>query len=599
MGVQDMRRPLFRGFSFRNKLIVSFLLVSLLPVLMVQMISYYVSAGAMEKKIDDLVRVSLLQTSKNLDTSLNAYADILFQIFTDDDVMELTKQINNPNTEIPELSRRKLINILSSYSYAKEGIRSVAIFTSNGTLICYDQQTGTPYENLWSSVQDLTSLPVYEEAMAHKSGIIITPPVKIDSIYNKEQYGFHIARKLSDLNGASLEGIGVAVITVYESVLAHAINLTDSDSAVTGHLDNRNFLIDSSRRIVSSPDKREIGLNISGIMGKSTISNTFYNDRSGLTINNLIDKNELFKEMYTMQRLSLYAGIAALFVSGILIYYFSGSLTRSIRMVVRAMKVAQQGTLNVQVDSEKRDEISAIAFGFNKMMITVNELMSETKLAVEKQKEAEIRALEAQLNPHFLYNTLDSINWLAIEKDEHQISQMLKGLAQILRYSVKDSNKWVTLKEELEWMNSYIYLQQHRFRSSFHCLVEHDERTLGFRVHKLLFQPFIENSIIHGFAGRKHGGLLRIGVDVLDERFFEVRIEDNGTGMTEDKLSEILSEQRHENSGVGSGLGIRNVLERVRMYYGSQAYWEMGSKLGEGTSIRIVLPIISEGENVS
>ncbi|RED64817.1 cache domain-containing sensor histidine kinase [Cohnella lupini] len=595
-----MGRPILKGFSFRNKLIVSFLLVSLLPVLMVQMISYYVSAGAMEKKIDNLVQANLLQTSKNLDTSLNAYADILFQIFTDDDVMELTKEINNPRTESPELSRRKLINILSSYSYAKEGIRSVAIFTSNGTLICYDQQTGTPYENLWSGVSDLTSLSVYQEAMAHKSGDLITPPAQIDSIYSKGQYGFHIARKLSDLNGASLEGIGVAVITVYESVLADAINLAASDPAGTDRLDNRNFLTDNEDRIVSSPDNGQMGMNISDVTGKSTISNTFYNERSGLTINNLIDQNELFKEMYSMQRLSLYAGIAALVLSGILIYYFSGSLTRSIRTVVRAMKVAQQGILNVKVDSETRDEISAIAFSFNKMMNTVNELMNETKMAVEKRKEAEIRALEAQINPHFLYNTLDSINWLAIEKDEHQISQMLKGLAQILRYSVKDSNKWVALQEELEWMNSYIYLQQHRFRSSFRFEVELDERALGYRVHKLLFQPFIENSIIHGFAGRKQGGILRISVIVLDERFFEVRIEDNGTGMTEEKLAEILSErQKHENSLTGGGLGIRNVFDRVHMYYGPKANWELESILGEGTSIRIVLPIQGEGEVAS
>ena len=449
--------------------------------------------------------------------------------------MELVKEINDPSTKSPELSRRQLINILSRYSYAKEGIRSVAIFTANGTLIAYDQQTGTPYENLWSGVRDVTALPIYRQAMARKTELI-TPPMKIDTINYKEQYGFHLARKLSDLNAASLEGIGVAVITVYESVLAQAVNLEESNTPPDSlRQDNRNFLTDSNNIIVSSPDKRQIGMNVKEVLGRSTILNTYFNETSNLRINNLIDQNQLFREMYTMQRLSLYAGICALILSCLLIYYFSGTLTRSIRRIVRAMRTAQLGSLNVQVQGEPHDELSAIAFSFNKMMLKVNELMNETKWAGEKQKEAEVRALEAQINPHFLYNTLDSINWMAIEKEEYQISQMLKELAQILRYSVKDSNKWVSLREELKWMNSYVFLQQHRFRSSFRCEVECDERALDFRVHKLLFQPFIENAIIHGFVGLKSGGLLRIVVEILDEQSFAIPIEDNGAGMLEDK----------------------------------------------------------------
>lgn len=592
-GITSLR---LRQFSFRNKMIVSFVLVSLLPVLIVQMISYYISTQAMENKIDDLVRVNLLQSSKNLDTSLRAYEDLLFQIFINDEVIELVKDINNPKSDL-ELSKSKLINLLSSYSYAKVGIRSVAIFTINGTLTCYDQQTGSPYENLWTGVSDLTRLPLYQEALEKRNGNVITPPTKIDTINNKEQYGFHLARKLSDLNGGSLQGIGVAVITVYESVLSQAINLSDKESPSPDPTDNRNFLTDQSDRIVSSPDKQAIGKYISDVRGSSTLSNVYLNGKSGLKIYNLIDRNELFREMHSMQRLSVFSGIAALLVSGILIYYLSGSLSRSIRKVVRAMKAAQQGKLNVQVVNENRDEISAIAFSFNKMMNTMSELMTETKLAVEKQKEAEIRALEAQINPHFLYNTLDSINWMAIEKEEHQISQMLKGLAQILRYSIKDSNKWVTVKEELEWMNHYVYLQQHRFRSSFRCVVEHDETALGFMIHKLLLQPFIENSIIHGFEGRKQGGLLSITVGILDERTFCIRIEDNGVGMENDKLKALMSGEAPVDRGRGSGLGIHNVLNRLQMYYGVLASCKMSSTIGQGTRVELMLPIRTEGEN--
>lgn len=589
-----------RSISFRNKLMISFLLVSLLPLLAVQMVSYYVSTEAMKTKINDLVRVNLLQTSKNLDTSLQAYRDLLFQIFTDDNVMELVKEINDPTTESPELSRRKLINILSRYSYAKEGIRSVAIFTSNNTLIAYDQQTGSPYDNLWSGEKNLIENPIYRQVMTKLGGELITPPMRIDTINNKEQYGFHFARKLSDLNAASLEAIGAVVITVYESVLSNAINLEESNIRSDGqHLDNQNFLTNSENMIVSSPDKLQIGLDLKDIMGKTTFQNTYFNKTSNLLINNIIDQHQMFREMYAMQRLSLYAGVSALILSCLLIIYFSGRLTSSIRRIVRAMRTAQLGSLDVQVKGESHDELSIIALSFNKMMNTVNELMNETKWAEKKQREAEIRALEAQINPHFLYNTLDSINWMAIEKGEHQISQMLKELAQILRYSVKDSNKRVSIREELRWMNSYIYLQRHRFRSSFTSQVECEERALGFQVHKLLFQPFIENAIIHGFKGLKSGGLLQISVKLIDDHYFEIQIADNGLGISDEQRLELLTDFSSESISAGNGLGIRNVIERIQSYYGGKGKLNIQSKLGVGTQVTIILPIEAEGVGMS
>ncbi|MFF2479592.1 histidine kinase [Paenibacillus sp. NPDC058071] len=531
-------------FSYRNKLIVSFMAVSLLPVIVVQLFSYYVSTDAMKRKTDVLVQANLIQTSKNLDTSLRAYEDILFQIITNDDVVGLLGEINQP-TENVELSKRKLINMLASYSYANDGIRSVAIFTKNGVQISYDRQTGSPYNNLWTNVPDVTRLPVYESAAANRTGSIMTVPEKMNSIRAEEQYGFHLARKLTDYNKLSLDSIGVAVITVYESVLAQAVNLEEPQSGGAGQasqIDNRNLLTDHDGIIISSADKSYIGKRVSDALSASTISNSYVNAESGWTIYNLIDENKLFSEMYGMQRLTLTVAIAAVLLSTLLIFYFSARLSASIRKIVKAMRSASLGSLTVHVEEQSKDEIAAIAFNFNKMMNTINELMNEVKETSEKRKEAEIRALEAQINPHFLYNSLDSINWLAIEKDEHQISQMLKGLAQILRYSIKDSNKLVTVKEELEWMDRYIYLQQYRFRSSFSCTLELDERTHNYLVPKLILQPFIENAIIHGFEGIKQGGELHIGVSIASEGSLIWTIRDNGVGMDIATLAAITDD---------------------------------------------------------
>lgn len=585
-----MRNWSFRGFSFRNKLIVSFVFVSLLPVLIVQMIYYYISSHAMETKINELVHYNLIQTSKSLDKMLAAYEDISFQIFTNDDVVQFIRNINN-GMDV-EFNKNKLVNILSSYSYAKEGIRSVAIFTKSGTLVCYDLQTGSPYQNLWSDAGDILQLPLYRQVMNQRQLTVMTLPTRIDSINNKEQYIFHIARKMNDFQ-YNTDGIGMVVISLYESVLSNAVNMSSDSPDVVKQIRSVNYLTDRDNKIVSSPDKSDIGHDIGNVNQKDTISNDYRDEKRGLHMINITNQNDLFREMYAMQHVSFITGLSALLISSVLIIYLSGNLTKSIKTILKAMKTAQQGTLTVQIEDETKDEMSLIAFSFNNMMNTINELLHESKQAALKQKESEIRALEAQINPHFLYNTLDSINWLAIEKEEHQISEMLKGLAQILRYSIKDSNKMVTIGEELEWMKQYVFLQQYRFNSSFECVVDYDASLLRYRMHKLLLQPFIENAIIHGFAGMTHGGILNLCVKLNEGHSLEFSIQDNGSGLDPDTLKSLTDFSYNTHSRAGTGLGIRNVMERMSMYYGSKGNIEMTSQVGKGTTVRLIVPVIT------
>ena len=127
------------------------------------------------------------------------------------------------------------------------------------------------------------------------------------------------------------------------------------------------------------------------------------------------------------------------------------------------------------------------------------------------RRDAEIRALEAQINPHFLYNTLDSINWMAIEREQYDISRMVRNLGVILRYSINKSNQMTSMEEVADWLEKYVSLQQMRFNQSFRFELNIEERAKKVMIHKLLLQPFVENSIIHGFKGMEKGGVLRVG----------------------------------------------------------------------------------------
>jgi two-component system sensor histidine kinase YesM len=255
------------------------------------------------------------------------------------------------------------------------------------------------------------------------------------------------------------------------------------------------------------------------------------------------------------------------------------------------MRSAQTG---VFVKAERlvgrNDEFSYLARGFNDMIEEIRALLVKLQqekdavyLATQKRKESEMRALEAQLNPHFLYNTLDCINWMAIEKNEYEISTMLSTLGQILRYGISKSTSIVSIAEEVEWIRQYVHLQRVRFNHAFDLELQVDPTVAAFPVYKLLMQPFLENAIVHGFVNVSSGGLLKIDISPGQEGILSVLIEDNGCGMSNERLQDALSNGR-------SHIGISNVAERVAAYYGDRGKITIDSTPGRGTRVTMLLP---------
>ncbi|WP_374121428.1 sensor histidine kinase [Paenibacillus sp. LHD-117] len=499
----------------------------------------------------------------------------------------------------------KLKNAVSG----KDGVRSIAVLCENNGIAFYDSVTASSIDNIWMNYSDVTQTSVYKKAI-ESSQMVLEPTAFVENRDGKDYYLFHIAKKMIDFKEFNKE-IGVVVISLDENVIFKASNQL-------GEINNEknsngiNFLFDKDGYIVSFPKKEFLGKNINDFASsvndsdndniknllneallfteKPVLINSFLDEKTNWSIINVVDKKYLFNDIYLLQRITVIFGAVAILFSIIFIIYISGSFAKSIGKILAAMKTVQEGELSIQVELEEQDEISIIALRFNKMMNRISLLLEEVKNVTFKQKEAEIRALEAQINPHFLYNTLDSINWMAIEKEEYDISKMLKSLAQILRYSISKSNKVVTIREELEWMKQYIYLQQNRFNYSFECNISVDEEVLSCEIYKLLFQPFIENTLIHGFEGYTSGGVINIIISSYKNKYIIIQVEDNGKGIDEQTLAAICNNRTINVDYQGTGIGIRNVFERLRMYYGEEASWQISSILKEGTWIKLTLP---------
>ena len=227
-------------------------------------------------------------------------------------------------------------------------------------------------------------------------------------------------------------------------------------------------------------------------------------------------------------------------------------------------------------------------------LLSVLPMTERLKKSVVKQKNAEIAALEAQINPHFLYNTLDTINWMAIDRDEYEISNMITTLARILRYGISDSNGVVKIRDEVEWLKQYIFLQQTRLKNAFDCHINVAPELMDLTVHKLLLQPFIENAILHGFEGVDRTCSLQMEMK-RDHDFIEIKIEDNGCGIPDEIVRE-MNQGIFRKTEDKNHIGMENAITRLHMYYGERTRIMIHSKQGEGTLVQIRIPVAEAEE---
>ena len=262
---------------------------------------------------------------------------------------------------------------------------------------------------------------------------------------------------------------------------------------------------------------------------------------------------------------------------------------KNINVVVDNMNLVGKGDTDVRIDikSKMPREVATIAEHLNMMLDKLQYSMDNEKLLAERERVAEIAALEARINPHFLYNTLDTINWMAIDKNEIEISNAISALGKILRYGINDSNGIVTIATEMEWLRQYIHLQQIRLKDTFEFSIDVEPEVLQDNIHKLLLQPFVENSIIHGFANKP--GIHRLNITIRRTDMLEISICDNGGGMKQEQVDMINSGQfRYYDDKYH--IGMENAFLRIKLYYGEQARVNVVSENGKSTTVCIRLP---------
>ncbi|WP_377147080.1 sensor histidine kinase [Robinsoniella peoriensis] len=283
-------------------------------------------------------------------------------------------------------------------------------------------------------------------------------------------------------------------------------------------------------------------------------------------------------------------GFAVLFT-----WIISKTITRNLTLMEENMKKIEKGDFKARVRPVSYDEIGMLGLQFNYMSVQIENLIDN--LAKEKfaKEEAEFNALQAQINPHFLYNTLGSVKWLAHKKNDPEVEKMVDSVISLMRFAIKKTDAFITVEEEVNYIHQYIFLQKAKYGDAFQVVYEVDPLAKEFKMLGFILQPLVENSIYHGIDMSTGEGEIRIKVSAEDHSLV-LRIEDNGVGFSEERLDEILHKEK-KYKGFNS-IGIKIVMERLSAYYKNAYDFRITSEEGEGTKIEIRLPLYQETKEV-
>ena len=314
-----------------------------------------------------------------------------------------------------------------------------------------------------------------------------------------------------------------------------------------------------------------------------------WSEVTGWTMVGVTYLDEMMSRTDRLRNLFYLMAIVLVGVALTLSIFLTDMITMPLRRLRGTMKVVENGNFDVEVEEpDTGDEISDLFRSFRNMILKIRELVEQNTAEQREKRKSELNALQAQINPHFLYNTLDSIIWMAEAGDRKNVVLMTSALAKLLRKSISNRNEMVTLEEEIEYTRSYLIIQKMRYVDKLEYEMDVESAILQMEVVKLIVQPLVENAIYHGIKYKEGKGLVRIEGGFGEDQVV-LRIIDNGVGMTKTQLAHVFDER--ETDTRRNGVGVLNVHRRIRLHYGGEYGLSFESAEGEGTTVSIHLPL--------
>jgi sensor histidine kinase YesM len=608
-------RPLMKRvfINLKAKLLLLCLSFTLLSLAFIYFFSIKVYSDTISNMESILLDYKINHTVTNLSDSILDFKNMIAKIITDKDMIELFRRfdrmhVNTPNEGKDDLLlaafiQSQLMENFSNFSSMNANIASLAIISNSGEMILYSRLNSETYRHLKIASRE------YNEAFLKYSGEEFIEDVNIIQAVtlpgapgNVNQYVYFTYPAVELIEK---EVFGVLVMEVDAKALTVNSANEPGISIIDTYINQDSCITESNGTIVASQNNENIGRNISTL-----------HPRSGFLIHTREIRNSdlsltlIFERMVLRQIINRFRTVLVISIIIIMTIFFIIVVLVIDRLMIQSKKIVQ--AINQFRKTKKETKLSidqnddflfAIADQFERMSAEIEALFLELKqknerirLAKDRQRHAEIQALQAQINPHFIYNALDRINWVALENDQNTISRMLNELGYLLRYSISNIDSLVPLKDELEWMEKYVSIQSERFEKKITLIKNIEQDTLDFPIYKMLLQPLVENSIFHGFSAAIDYPEIVINAGVSEKRKLNISLADNGWGMNDEKLRYVKRICRRENQENLSNIGISNVANRMWYYYGEESMIDVTSSTERGTKFILTIPFVRQGD---
>ena len=533
------------------------------------------------------------QMNQNIDSYIDYMENIAYLISSNEDVQDylFDEKIDNEG-------RYRILNQFQTILDSRSDIRNVGIISKNGRMLINDGSKSVNQD------LDLNTQEWYATALEKPNGPILTSSHVQHIISGERPWVITLSRGIRDRSGSG-EKEGVFFIDLNYSAIS---GLCDQSTVGTkGYA----FILDAKGNIVYHPQQQQLynelqTENISLIMDtdEDTVLTGTGNDgklysisrseKTGWTVVDCTNVKELLSKSRQAQSVYVLTAIILVIVALLFSRFMARSITLPIQKLRDSMKKVQEGDFSVSdVVVDSKNEIGSLTKSFDVMTHRIHELMEQNVHEQEEKRKSELKALQSQINPHFLYNTLDSIIWMAEGKKNEEVVLMTASLARLLRQSISNEDEVVPIANEVEYARGYLTIQKMRYKDKLEFQIDVDSSILYIPLIKLVLQPIIENAIYHGLKYKESKGLLIVKGFMKDGNAV-LQVIDDGVGMDEETLAHIYD--KHKVNYHSNGVGVYNVQKRLKLYYGDDYGITYESEKGKGTTATITIPGRQEGQ---
>ncbi|CAM4199309.1 histidine kinase [Paenibacillus macerans] len=592
-----------KNMRFQNKLMLGYLLICVIPLIVVSVIIFRQSAVELEESSQEFAALYTSQIRTSLNEFMKEYDKVTKSVLIDGELIYKLGDERNRSMDELILQRVAVQRLLMRVALLKPEIGTVMLVSRDNAVYQYTTTTNVVNENA------LLSQNWFKRLRSSDETFFIT--------------GLHDRSYYDDQGEGAMVTVGRVLLNsdgAYAGILLIDLDpfaLLQLDQDFVSARDKYGMSVTISNRhgeIVYQSDAASGRLSWQQVLesgggayikvkgGKNRIILTGNTELGKLLVRTEIPREKLLAKINQIQGVTLIVILASCLIIALMSFGLSYTITRPIKALRKSMKQAEIGQYLPIEKKQANDEIGSLVNSYNKMIVTIRTLIEDVYIAEIKHRRAKFIALQNQINPHMLYNTLESIRMKALVNDDEETAGMIKILARMFRLALGKEGRQHSVKHELEYTANYVQLQNLRFDHKFLLDIRIPEDIQQCSIIPLVFQPIVENSINHGFEDYSQTMNIAIEGFWTEEGEILIRMTDDGIGMTEDKqkelqvLLEAAGSDKYKldmtDEPAGKGLGLKNIAERIKLHYGDRYYLMIRSGIGQGTTVEILIPKI-------